>query len=72
MHRKQKKARRKARDQLETSVDKYAAKSMGGVKKQKKEALQGMVKKGKGVTVVGKGKGKEVKDSRKGKSKVKV
>ncbi|KII94333.1 hypothetical protein PLICRDRAFT_50314 [Plicaturopsis crispa FD-325 SS-3] len=53
---KERKARKKSRDALEKSVDKYAKKvrGIGGVKKQKQEALESVVKKGRGVTVVGK------------------
>ncbi|KAL4243431.1 U3 small nucleolar ribonucleoprotein MPP10 [Abortiporus biennis] len=52
---KQKKAKKKARDTLEKSVDKYAkARSVSGVKKQKEAALKTVVKTGKGVTVIGK------------------
>ncbi|KAF7306953.1 U3 small nucleolar ribonucleoprotein MPP10 [Mycena indigotica] len=67
LHNKQKKLRKKSRDKLEQSVDKYA-KKVKGVKKQKQAALASVVKSGKGVTVVGKpqkGSGKNVK---KGKS----
>ena len=54
-HNKQKKAKKKARDVLEKSVDKYAkANGAGGVKKQKEAALKNIVKTGKGVTVIGK------------------
>nr|GAT44214.1 predicted protein [Mycena chlorophos] len=56
---KEKKAKKKSRDKLEQSVDKYA--KVKGVKKQKQAALASVVKNGKGVTVVGKepkGKGK--------------
>ncbi|KAG1755226.1 Mpp10 protein [Suillus paluster] len=49
---KERKARRKTRDALDKSVDKYA--KMKGVKKQKDAALKNVVKSGKGVTVVGK------------------
>lgn len=53
---KERKSRQKQRDALDKSVDKFATKvrGIGGVKKQKAEALQGVVKSGKGVTVVGK------------------
>lgn len=48
--------RKKQRDALDTSVDKFARlKSIGGIKKQKQAALESVVKHGKGVTVVGKG-----------------
>ena len=58
---KQKKAKRKARDQLDRSVDKYARKVKGirDVKRQKEDALKSVVKAGRGVTIVGK-KNKEV------------
>lgn len=47
--------KKKARDVLEKSVDKFAkTRGIGGVKKQKEEALKSLVKSGKGVTVVGK------------------
>jgi U3 small nucleolar RNA-associated protein MPP10 len=49
---KQRKAKRKTRDALDKSVDKYA--KMKGIKKQKDAALKNVVKSGKGVTVVGK------------------
>lgn len=49
---KERKARRKTRDALDKSVDKYA--KMKGIKKQKDAALKNVVKSGKGVTVVGK------------------
>lgn len=52
---KERKARRKSRDILDKSVDKFAKmKGIGGVKKQKQAALESVVKSGKGVTVVGK------------------
>ncbi|KAK7050943.1 U3 snoRNP protein [Paramarasmius palmivorus] len=55
LRRKERKAKKKRRDALETSVDKYAkSKKAGSVKKQKEEALKSVVKSGKGVTVVGK------------------
>lgn len=56
LHNKQKKAKRKARDRLDRSVDKFATKvkAVKGIKKQKEEALKSVVKSGKGVTVVGK------------------
>ncbi|KAK0245809.1 Mpp10 protein [Armillaria nabsnona] len=50
---KERKARKKKRDQLDTAVDKYA-KTKGSIKSQKKVALETAVKSGKGVTVVGK------------------
>lgn len=49
---KERKARRRTRDALDKSVDKYA--KMKGIKKQKDAALKNVVKSGKGVTVVGK------------------
>ncbi|KAG2350396.1 Mpp10 protein [Suillus weaverae] len=49
---KERKARRKTRDALDKSVDKYA--KMKGIKKQKDAALKNVIKSGKGVTVVGK------------------
>lgn len=59
LHNKQKKAKRKARDSLEKSVDKFAKmKGIKGVKLQKDAALKSLVKSGKGVTVIGK-KGQE-------------
>ncbi|KAI0004302.1 U3 small nucleolar ribonucleoprotein complex, subunit Mpp10 [Russula compacta] len=52
---KQKKAKKKARDALESSMDKFAkTKGSGGIKAQKSAALRSIVKSGKGVTVVGK------------------
>lgn len=52
---KERKMKKKQRDALNTSVDKFArAKSIGGVKRQKRAALESVVKRGKGVTVVGK------------------
>jgi U3 small nucleolar RNA-associated protein MPP10 len=52
---KEKRAKKKARDALNTGVDKYAKlKGIGGVKRQKQAALDNIVKTGKGVTVVGK------------------
>ncbi|KAI6028826.1 Mpp10 protein [Pisolithus orientalis] len=62
---KQRKARKKERDLLEKSVDKFAKKK--GVKQQKDAALKSLVKSGKGVTVVGK-EGKKVKTAGKRKS----
>lgn len=65
LHNKQKKAKKKARDVLEKSVDKFAqSKRAGGVKKQKEAALKSVVKSGKGVTVIGK-KSKDVAGQRK-------
>ncbi|KAM6498141.1 U3 small nucleolar ribonucleoprotein complex, subunit Mpp10 [Amanita muscaria] len=52
LHNKRKKAKRKTRDLLEKSVDKFA--KMKNAKKQKQAALESVVKVGKGVTVVGK------------------
>ena len=50
-----KRSKRKARDALESNVDKFAkTKRSGGVKAQKSAALRSIVKSGKGVTVVGK------------------
>lgn len=56
LHNKQRKTKKKARDALDKSVDKYAKKinGIGAVKKQKQAALESVVKTGKGVTVVGK------------------
>ncbi|KAI0078906.1 Mpp10 protein [Panus rudis PR-1116 ss-1] len=52
---KEKKAKKKARDSLEKSVDKFSKlKGIKGVKQQKDAALKSLVKGGKGVTVVGK------------------
>ncbi|KAH9064186.1 U3 small nucleolar ribonucleoprotein complex, subunit Mpp10 [Lactarius vividus] len=52
---KRKKAKKKARDTLESSVGKFArTKRAGGIKAQKSAALRSVVKSGKGVTVVGK------------------
>ncbi|KAJ6575152.1 U3 small nucleolar ribonucleoprotein complex, subunit Mpp10 [Mycena capillaripes] len=52
---KERKAKKKSRDTLNNSVDKYAKlKGIGGIKKQKQAALASVVKTGKGVTVVGK------------------
>ena len=52
---KERKRRKRQRQMIETSVDKFA--KMNGVKsvkKQKEEALKSVVKAGKGVTVIGK------------------
>ncbi|KAI0029627.1 U3 small nucleolar ribonucleoprotein complex, subunit Mpp10, partial [Vararia minispora EC-137] len=66
LHNKQKKARRKARDALESGVDKFARlKGRKSVKAEKEEALKSMVKHGKGVTVVG----KTSQDAKRGRSK---
>jgi U3 small nucleolar RNA-associated protein MPP10 len=52
---KQKRAKKRARDALDNSVDKFAkTKRPGGIKAQKSAALRSIVKSGKGVTVVGK------------------
>jgi U3 small nucleolar RNA-associated protein MPP10 len=49
---KERKLRKKTRDRLEKSVEKFS--KVKGVKRQKEEALKKVVKNGKGVTVVGK------------------
>lgn len=55
LHNKEKKAKKKQRDALEKSVDKFAgAGKRSSVKKQKEAALNSVVKTGKGVTVIGK------------------
>ena len=52
---KERKSKKKTRDALDKSVDKYATmRGIGGLKKQKQAALKGVVKIGRGVTVVGK------------------
>ncbi|KDR85024.1 hypothetical protein GALMADRAFT_53435 [Galerina marginata CBS 339.88] len=52
---KERKGKKRQRDALEKSVDKFAkSKGIGGIKKQKQAALASIVKHGKGVTVVGK------------------
>lgn len=53
---KERKQKKRQRDALDKGVDKFAkaAKSIGGVKKQKQAALDSIVKHGKGVTVIGK------------------
>lgn len=52
---KERKKRKKQREMLETTVDKFAkSKGMKSVKKQKEAALKSVVKTGKGVTVIGK------------------
>ncbi|KAL6309986.1 U3 small nucleolar ribonucleoprotein complex, subunit Mpp10 [Sparassis latifolia] len=52
---KQKKAKKRTRDALEKTVDKFARTNrLGGIKRQKDAALKSVVKSGKGVTVVGK------------------
>ncbi|PPQ88642.1 hypothetical protein CVT25_010218 [Psilocybe cyanescens] len=51
----ERKIKKRQRDSLEKSVDKFAKpRGIGGVKKQKQAALESVVKHGKGVTVVGK------------------
>ncbi|KAF8626527.1 hypothetical protein AX15_004832 [Amanita polypyramis BW_CC] len=52
LHNKQRKAKKKTRDILQSSVDKFT--KMKDPKKQKQAALESVVKSGKGVTVVGK------------------
>ncbi|KAJ3814509.1 U3 small nucleolar ribonucleoprotein complex, subunit Mpp10 [Lentinula aff. lateritia] len=55
LRRKERKAKKKTRDALNLSTDKYArAQKSGSLKKQKEDALKSVVKAGKGVTVVGK------------------
>ncbi|KAI0094921.1 U3 small nucleolar ribonucleoprotein complex, subunit Mpp10 [Irpex rosettiformis] len=55
LHNKEKKFKKKQRDALEKSVDKFAAAGKrGSVKKQKENALKSVVKNGKGITVIGK------------------
>lgn len=49
----ERKSRKKQRDTLEKTVDKFS-KDKRGAKQQKKAALDSLVKHGKGVTVVGK------------------
>ncbi|KAG5648018.1 hypothetical protein DXG03_007052 [Asterophora parasitica] len=62
---KERKAKKKSRDALEKDVDKYArARGIGGVKKQKRAALESVIKSGKGVTIVGKTKVSSTKKSR--------
>lgn len=52
---KERKKRKKQRDALEKSVDKFAkSKGAKGTKQQKDAALRSLVKSGKGVTVIGK------------------
>ena len=52
---KERKKRKKQRDMLDKSVDKFAkAKGARSVKKQKEEAMKSVVKSGRGVTVIGK------------------
>ncbi|KAF5390161.1 hypothetical protein D9757_002897 [Collybiopsis confluens] len=68
LHRKERKAKKKARDTLDKSTDKYARAQKGGsLKKQKEDALKSVVKAGKGVTVVGKTKKDVVKKETKSK-----
>lgn len=55
LRQKERKAKKKTRDTLNKSTDKYARVQKGGsLKKQKEDALKSVVKSGKGVTVVGK------------------
>ncbi|GLB36182.1 hypothetical protein LshimejAT787_0304700 [Lyophyllum shimeji] len=55
LYRRERKAKKKSRDALEKNVDKYAkVRGIGGVKQQKRAALESLVKSGKGITVVGK------------------
>lgn len=64
----ERKKKKKQRDLLEKSVDKFAkTKGHKGVKQQKEEALKSIVKSGKGVTVVGK-KSQDLKGKRSSKS----
>lgn len=52
---KERKIKKRQRDALEKSVDKFAkSKGIGSVKKQKQAALENVTKLGKGVTVLGK------------------
>ena len=56
---KQRKARKKAKDQVAAAVDKFAhtqkgRSSAGAIKHEKEKAIKNLVKTGKGVTVVGK------------------
>ena len=51
---KERKARKRLRDALEKTANKYAKKKKGSVKQEKEAALKSLVKSGKGVTVVGK------------------
>jgi U3 small nucleolar RNA-associated protein MPP10 len=56
---KQRKARKKAKDQIATAVDKFARTqrgkgAAGAVRREKEKALKSVVKTGRGVTVVGK------------------
>ncbi|KAG6911942.1 hypothetical protein DXG01_000190 [Tephrocybe rancida] len=60
----ERKAKKKSRDALDKNVDKFAkVRGIGSVKRQKKAALESVVKSGKGVTIVGKPK-KELTKSR--------
>lgn len=51
---KERKAKKKTRDALDKSVQRYGMPGIKGVKKEKEKALKSVVKSGKGVTVVGK------------------
>jgi U3 small nucleolar RNA-associated protein MPP10 len=51
---KMKKAKKKARDALDNSVEQFAKAKGSSVKAQKSAALRSIVKSGKGVTMVGK------------------
>jgi U3 small nucleolar RNA-associated protein MPP10 len=52
---KERKIKKRQRDTLEKSVDKFAkSRGISGAKKEKRAALESIVKHGKGVTVVGK------------------
>ena len=52
---KERKLKKRQRDILEKSVDKFAkSRGVSGAKKEKRAALKSVVKHGKGVTVVGK------------------
>lgn len=52
---KERKLKKRQRDTIDKSVDKFSkVKGMGEVKKQKQAALDSLVKHGKGVTIVGK------------------
>ena len=62
---KERKIKKRQRDTLEKSVDKFAkSRGISSAKKQKRAALESIVKHGKGVTVVGKS-AKTSKDKRK-------
>ena len=59
---KERKKRKKQRDALEKSVDKFAkVHGAKGTKQQKDAALKSLIKSGKGVTVIGKESQKKVK-----------